>query len=108
MNGRSQLETTRIGMAEHCYPTPTRRILAMHNSEARKANPISNGSRTIATKVKTMRIMPDGTRRYVEYVGKRTYSDAENAAFDRAERKRRLAAIVAGQAAEVDTWASHA
>lgn len=106
---RSALETTRLHMAEHSYPTPSRNHLSNRNADAAKACHVTNGTRTVATRVRHGIRLPDGTIVY------RTRSDAQmtardeelaNLEFDRRERAKRLAEMVNKSRAEIDTWAS--
>lgn len=100
------LSLTRTGMAEHAYPPSTRRVMAETRKDAYWANPANNGTRTVATEMVRYKILKDGTRVLCDQFAK-PISRYADAAMERAERKRRLAMIVAGQAAEIDTWASH-
>ena len=100
----SDITLTRIGLAEHAYPAPTRRIMVEHNSNVREACPIRSGRKTVATDVVTYRIKPDGSRVRTD-ISRKRYSRTEELALMQAERKARLLAIVQGTQAQIDTWA---
>jgi hypothetical protein len=102
----TDLSVTRLHMAEHAYPTPTRGLLSEQQRARTNRCPISNGTRTVATPVRHLRRRADGTVVELATATKHHYSDAELAMIDRRERQRRLQAIVAGQQAELDHWAS--
>lgn len=96
-------------MAEHSYPTPSRNQLSGHNRESAKACVITNGTRTVATRVRHGVRLPDGTIVY------RTRSDAQmtdadwdrlNRLEDKRQRAQRISDMVSGRIAQVDTWAS--
>ena len=105
---QSPLETTRLHMAEHSYPTPTRNHLSNRNADAAKACRITNGTRTVATRVRHGVKLPDGTIVY------RTRSDAQmtdaeldraNAELERRERAKRISDMINRTRVEPDTWA---
>lgn len=99
----TDLTLTRIGLAEHEYPTPTRNILSEQQRERAK--------RTSTTKAGEVRYgyrAKDGTNYMFPTATERDAArkaDLANKAFERAERQQRLQAIVSGQSAEVDSWA---
>jgi hypothetical protein len=100
-----QLELTRIGIAEHAYPTPTRRILAEHNRERAK----SRATRQTAAPVTHKRRRADGS--VVTVLKSATLTDRQYELLDRQlaeqERRARRAERLAASAADVDHWSAH-
>lgn len=98
---QTDLSLTRIGMAEHAYPAPTRNLLS--EQQRRKLLPIPKGSE-IRYGIRT----PDGN----SYMG---LTDSEiavqdaltiaNKLHDRNERKRRITEMVTTRTAATDNWA---
>jgi hypothetical protein len=79
----------------------------MHNREAAKAHPVTNGTRTTATRVRHGVLKPDGT------IVWRTRSDAQmtdaeldraNAEIERRHRAERISAMLAKTMATPDHW----
>jgi hypothetical protein len=102
---RRDLANARIGHAEHAYPTPNRGHKSQASQDMYWDNPVNAGTRTLATPVRYGRLQADGTIRYVSKIAK-PITDAENRAADIAASNARIAAMVAGTTAQVDTWAA--
>lgn len=98
----TDLTLTRIGLAEHEYPTPTRNILSEQQRERSKRIPSRTSEVRYGYRAKdgTNYMFPTATERDAA-----RKADLANKAFERAERQQRLQAIVSGQSAEVDSWA---
>jgi len=100
------LDQTRIHMAEHSYPTPTRNHLSMHNREASKRK--SYGA-TRGSEVRFGIRLPSGqsvmalTDSEVEQARK---EELTNLRLEAEERKARILRNVHAQMAETDSWAA--
>lgn len=97
-------------MAEHSYPTPTRNHLSNRNADAAKACAVTSGGRTIATSVAHGIRLHDGTIVYYTIADKAAAAreDLENKQLERAQRKARIAAMMASNTAATDHWAHKA
>jgi hypothetical protein len=103
----SDLTLTRIFAAEHSYPTPTRNHLSMHNREASKR---AMYRPTQAGKVRFGKRLPDGTTvmgpaPISQDAATRRREELANEAIERAERAKRITAMVTATQAESDSWA---
>lgn len=99
------LTLTRIFLAEHSYPTPTRNHLSQHARELAKARvPV----KPKATECRYGYRAKDGTNYMFPTASEREQYRREELANQRLERvyaAERLSTIVGTQTADVDSWA---
>lgn len=94
---QTDLSITRIGMAEHAYPTPTRNILSEQQRTRKRSMPK-------AGEVRIGRRLADGTEVFAPSQREQAEILA-NRQMDKRLHEERMQALLAGHTVEIDSWA---